>query len=79
MRQQKKGKLREPCIKAGAFRIHLVLPVRKGKYEFQWTSISFFVTGIPGDEEERAGMALQYPLLAASAIQIELLFRLLTE
>ena len=29
-----------------------------------------FLTGIPGDEEKRAGMALQYPLLAASAIQI---------
>ena len=32
-------------------------------------SISFFVTGIPGDEEKRAGMALQYPLLSASVIQ----------
>ena len=29
----------------------------------------FFVTGIPGDEVKRAGMALQYPLLAASVIQ----------
>ena len=37
-------------------------------------SISFFVTGIPGDEEKRAGMALQYPLLLASAIQIRSLF-----
>ena len=32
-------------------------------------AFAFFVTGIPGDEVERAGMALQYPLLSASAIQ----------
>ena len=37
-------------------------------------SISFFVTGIPGDEEERAGMALQYPLPSASAIQASQIF-----
>ena len=37
-------------------------------------SISFFVTGIPGDEEKRAGMALQYPLLSAGASNVMLLF-----
>ena len=30
----------------------------------------FFVTGIPGDEVKRAGMALQYPLLAAGASDV---------
>lgn len=34
----------------------------------------FFVTGIPGDEVKRAGMTLQYPLLAASALQIRQFF-----
>ena len=44
------------------------------KCTFIGTPISFFVTGIPGDEEERAGMALQYPLLSASALELRFLF-----
>ena len=33
-----------------------------------------FVTGIPGDEEKRAGMALQYPLLSTYVTQISQAF-----
>lgn len=40
---------------SGTFRIHPVLHVRKRKCKFLWTSISFFVTWIPGDEVEWSG------------------------
>ena len=42
-------------------------------------SISFFVTGIPGDEEKRAGMALQYPLLTSPVIQTLTVFQFFAE
>ena len=66
--------------------------LRQERSEYTWFSLlekanassngrafAFFVTGIPGDEEKRAGMALQYPLFTASAIQISSLFCLLAE
>ena len=39
MEQQKKGELREPCIKAGAFRKAFVLDVRRKRVGAPMTSI----------------------------------------
>ena len=60
--------------------------LRQERSEYTWFSLLkkemqvpmnehfLFVTGIPGDEEKRAGMALQYPLLSASALELRFLF-----
>ena len=63
MRQQKKGELREPCIKAGAFRKAFVLDVTaKGNVSSNERAFPFAVTSIQIFEVERAGMAMQFPL-----------------
>ena len=60
--------------------------LRQERSEYTWFSLLkkemqvpmneyfLFVTVIPGDEEKRAGMALQYPLLSTYVTQISQAF-----
>ena len=67
MEQQKKGELREPCIKAGAFRKAFVLDVRrKESASSNGRAFPCAVTPIQIFEVKRAGMAMQFPFFCGN-------------
>ena len=70
---ERRGYCISHALRQERFRIHLVLPVKK-EMQVPMNEHFLFVTGIPGDEEKRAGMALQYPLLSTYVTQISQAF-----